>query len=991
MAGLTAQQKAAAAALEATTAALNVAKMLKKPDGNSGGGGASKAVSNAQKAELNFVQTAAINKLINYDPNTNIAKKERLKRLRVEAIRRLNAGGLTRQQTLMWSSFAPNYKLKIKPTNITKLGPALGAAAAAAKKSENEFENSFKPPPVPTFGGVGRGVIGGIRARAALRKVNQPTIENVKRGIAGLQGNIAGMQKNAAQKEDNALKAAMKRAENVRKAQSNEAASAVGQFFEGVEAKNERNKMARRVFLRRTGRGVAPAPRPAPPARPTVNTTVLAATLTRAIKSALAKKPKGGAPPPALNSRALASTLAASIKKALGARKSTAGINTRGLTTALTAALKKALARQPAPVPNKAPAPLNTSALAGALARAISGALAKRQPSAAQAPERKSNQKRGPEVPPAQEVPAPKINKNSLVKSLTNALKRAFAGSAPPTARQTGGAGKPGAPGAPGKNGAPGPPGRNGAPGNTFQQRPIGGATTTTTSVTGPTTTVEGSTMTGPTITGPTITVGAPNIKIQLNGLVKATEQARADPNKTANLARAVANLRAKLSNGSEAKKALTVLFPPSVNLVPATVPTPTEVKKVMNNAVVKEVAKKQAATQAYKPTPPPAGKSVKNMSFRELLSMRRTSKNRTEINRYLRQDVDSELRKISRLSSSERGWRLGELYKSLPEGLPARAVVLRAIQAEIRRVGRERDPVEAKRRLRDLYGNLGMGRSVPRELAREFKTQNMRALTNYKRQEDRYARRYGGSLRQGREMYRAVRPQGEVALMQRTPVGKIGAPVTRELALRQGGARMLPSIKGPQIFAGPKALQEGVSLKLPRGIPGPVLPSNQVAAINKVGGPTQALKVVASVPGGAPAVARAAADLNEMGGNVKRAQELKGTPISAIRAVQKLGGAKTASYALEGLNTLAQSKKTQVRKAKKTGRKVKKSAVRLHELNKVIEAVKRKKLVSLVSHNVANVNNNKKKKYYKKVIKSFILKKPLANKIKEAAKKNKS
>jgi hypothetical protein len=39
----------------------------------------------------------------------------------------------------------------------------------------------------------------------------------------------------------------------------------------------------------------------------------------------------------------------------------------------------------------------------------------------------------------------------------------------------------------------------------------------------------------------------------------------------------------------------------------------------------------------------------------------------------------------------------------------------------------------------------------------------------------------------------------------------------------------------------------------------------------------------------------------------------------------------------------------------------------------------------------VGNVNNNKKKKYYKKVIKSFILKKSLANKVKAAAKKNKS
>jgi hypothetical protein len=178
----------------------------------------------------------------------------------------------------------------------------------------------------------------------------------------------------------------------------------------------------------------------------------------------------------------------------------------------------------------------------------------------------------------------------------------------------------------------------------------------------------------------------------------------------------------------------------------------------------------------------------------------------------------------------------------------------------------------------------------------------------------------------------------------------------------------------------------EGVSLQLPKGIPGPVLPPNQRSAITQVGGPTQALKVVAAVPGGAPAVARAAADLNEMNGNVKKAQELKGTPIAAIKAVQKLGGARTASYALEGLNTLA----THTRKAK-TGRRVKKAPVRLHELNKVIEAVKRKKLVSLVTHNVGNVNNNRKKKYYKKVIKSFILKKSLATKVQAAAKKNKS
>ena len=901
-----------------------------------------------------------------------------------------------------------NIPEETRKQNTERLKAALGAVVARRKKANNEFNVNTHPILAPpTFKGVARGIRAGAALRTNLLKNAQRTalaLEAEQRARNAIRARRAAVKipfGGGPINEDPARQAAAGLTQNIMgrvlaKAKANEAAAAA--------AKRNRNEMARRVFLRRKGKG------------PTVNTAALAATLTRAIKTVLVKRPtRGAAPPPTLNTRSLASTLTASIKKALGARKATAGINTRGLSTALSAAL----------APAKGTAPLNTSTLASTLARAITGAIAKRKPDAP-SPVRTSNQKPSPErttVPPT-------INKNSLVKSLTNALKRAFAGAAPPpmgTTRVTNGtavesgplgtpgapgapgasgkpgapgasgaSGKPGAPGASGKPGAPGAPGasgKNGAPGkngNVFRPtaRQTGGSSTTT-SVTGPT--VTGPTVTGPSITGPTITVAAPNIKIQLNGLVKATEQARADPNKMANLERTVANLKAKLSNGSEAKKALNVLFPAKVNMVPSVVPTPAEVKKVMNNAVVKEVEKKQAATQVYKPKTPPAGKSVKNMSFQELLAMRRTTKNRTEINRHLRQDVDSELRKIERMSSSERGWRLGELYKSLPEGLPARAVVLRAIQAEIRRAGRERDPVEAKRRLRDLYGNLGMGRSVPRELTREFKTQNMRALTNYKREEERYARKYGGSLREGREMYRTGRPQGEVALMQRTPTtGKVGAPMARELALRQGGARLLPSIKGPQIFAGPKALMEGTSLKLPSGIPGPALPPNQVAAINKVGGPTQALKVVAAVPGGAPAVARAAADLNEMGGNVKRAQELKGTPLSAIRAVQKLGGHKTASYALEGLNTLAQSKKTRVRKAKGVKR-AKKAPVRLHELNKVIDAVKRKKLVSLVTHNVGNVNNNKKKKYYKKVIKSFILKKSLANKVKAAAKKNKS
>ena len=578
------------------------------------------------------------------------------------------------------------------------------------------------------------------------------------------------------------------------------------------------------------------------------------------------------------------------------------------------------------------------------------------------------------------------LNKNALMKSLSNSLARAFARlpgaastrqTAQPgvprkneTPRAPGKNGAPGAPGAPGKTGAPGPPGKNGA---RQTVRPVGAAPVST-SITGPT-------VTGPTITGPTITVAAPNIKIQLNGLARATEQARQDPNKLANLERMVANLKSKLPNGSEAKKAVVELFPSKG----APLPTPNNVEKKVNKAMNKE----QVAIQKFKQVAPPAGKKLRNMSFGELLSMRRSAKNKAEINRYLRQDIDSEMRKIERMSSSDRGWRLGELYKSLPDSFPGKARVARAIQSEIRRAGRERDPIEGERRLKDLYGNLGLGRRLPRELSREFKIQNQRLKTNYRREENRYARRYGGgSLREGRAMYQSMHPMRQSALMQRGPSYSTGT-MAQQTALRQGGSMKLPSLSGPKIFAGPKALTEGTSLALPSRGREPVLPPNQQSAISRIGGPTQALKVVAGVPGGAPAVARAAADLNEMNGNVKKAQELKGTPISAIRAVKKLGGAKSASYALEGLNTLAQTRKTQVRKAVKgTTRRAKPAPVRLNELNKVIEAVKRKKLVSLVTHNVGNVNNNKKKKYYKKVIKSYILKKPLANKVRQAAKK---
>jgi len=65
----------------------------------------------------------------------------------------------------------------------------------------------------------------------------------------------------------------------------------------------------------------------------------------------------------------------------------------------------------------------------------------------------------------------------------------------------------------------------------------------------------------------------------------------------------------------------------------------------------------------------------------------------------------------------------------------------------------------------------------------------------------------------------------------------------------------------------------------------------------------------------------------------------------------------------------------------------------RVAELNRVINAVKKQRLISLVAHNVTKTHNihpndEKLKKYYKKVLKANILRTPFVKIAKRAAKK---
>jgi len=138
--------------------------------------------------------------------------------------------------------------------------------------------------------------------------------------------------------------------------------------------------------------------------------------------------------------------------------------------------------------------------------------------------------------------------------------------------------------------------------------------------------------------------------------------------------------------------------------------------------------------------------------------------------------------------------------------------------------------------------------------------------------------------------------------------------------------------------------------------------------------------------------VAKAAEALNETGGNVRLAINTRGVSPAAIKAVQNLGGVSQTVKILEGLNTMAQTPETQRRKATRRPKKSTRG-VRLTEPNRVINAVKKQKLISLMAHNITRTNNThpndeKLKKHYKKVMKSYILRTKFANIAKRAAKK---
>jgi uncharacterized membrane protein YgcG len=341
---------------------------------------------------------------------------------------------------------------------------------------------------------------------------------------------------------------------------------------------------------------------------------------------------------------------------------------------------------------------------------------------------------------------------------------------------------------------------------------------------------------------------------------------------------------------------------------------------------------------------------------------------------------------------SSERLARLVELLKQLPINFSGRREIVAAIIAMIREITNLNKFSNLNHNLRGVNNrNIRNALDIQRRRIQRRRTEERRPGEGYNNYERRLRRAVAPSRYPGESESNYNRRRRNTANTNalRRAIARAEPPRPRN----NGGGGYVPGggTGGGYVPGGGTG---GGYVPGGGAAPPPPLPSTQQRAINNVGGAGNAVQTVALVPGGAPEVAKAAEALNETGGNVRLAINMKGVSPEAIKAVQNLGGVSQTVKILEGLNTMAQTPETRRRKAAAPrARRPKKSPVRLTELNRVIASVKKQKLISLMAHNVTRTNNihpndEKLKKYYRKVIKSYLLKKPFANIAKKAAKK---
>jgi len=379
--------------------------------------------------------------------------------------------------------------------------------------------------------------------------------------------------------------------------------------------------------------------------------------------------------------------------------------------------------------------------------------------------------------------------------------------------------------------------------------------------------------------------------------------------------------------------------------------------------------------TRPYGPSPPPAARNYSKLTLSQLFdALKKYPANSDKIKMLIRQLLLVELSKIARMNGRMRHRRLGEILRLVPRNgtYPERTTASNTIIEDVRNVENLRELVYLER-------NLGR---VPNE--------NIRNAIN--KQKKRFAGAggarppffgggrgpfFGGGGRNGSSFFGGGGRNG----------GGFGGRNGSSF-FGSGGGPINPGNWRRALIgktSSPTGRAAVNTTNWRKALLGAPIPEEQKRAVMNAGGVPRAVNEISRVPGGASEVARTAEALKLSNGNVREAIEVHGVSAPAVNVVRNLGGINRAPVVLEALNTLSMKKPRMKRK------KVVKP--RIAELNRVINAVKKKKLISLVAHNVTKTGNiheneNRLKKYYKKVIKADILRTPFAKIAKMAAKK---
>lgn len=419
--------------------------------------------------------------------------------------------------------------------------------------------------------------------------------------------------------------------------------------------------------------------------------------------------------------------------------------------------------------------------------------------------------------------------------------------------------------------------------------------------------------------------------------------------------------------------------------------------KKSKEPIIVKEFIHTYYPVKVMNGTAPPPDPSLVNRELRKLIPRNNLSSNNIHTlfkkrktkngptNADLELRLRQEIRRLEGLGASNRSGEIGRLLKTVPMGFPGRSRLVELALKNIKNISRNENPSNAIRRLNNLrsrmkpsYTNRNLLNSLTLALKRS--KNNLKTNVGRGRRNSESIKNYIARLTNGKR--RSYETQNNYNLRMRRAVRRPydnNNSYLRRMEIFEKKRSETPENYNRRVAIESRRekLRENELNRRRRARGGLELPPTQNQAIENAGGPEKVANIIANVPGGIPAIARAAQSVNEIGPQ-NAINHHNNHPV-AVAAVKKLGGHTNTIHVLEGVRTMARYKQL---------------GPRMKVLNAVLNEARKMNLAPVVARlvtktgKIKNTSKTYNKKYTKTLIKSAILRKPAANRARQSARK---